>query len=75
VPPEGRARNGIIGESPTMAEILRIIERVADTPTTVLVTGESGTGKELDRHARSTRLESTRQARSSRSTAPPSPRT
>jgi two-component system response regulator AtoC len=47
VPPEGRARNSLIGESPTMAEIFRIIDKVADTPSTVLVTGESGTGKEL----------------------------
>ncbi|HEY1696323.1 MAG TPA: sigma-54 dependent transcriptional regulator [Polyangiaceae bacterium] len=40
-------RFGIIGTSPGIAELYAILERVADTPTTVLVTGESGTGKEL----------------------------
>jgi two-component system, NtrC family, response regulator AtoC len=41
------ARFGIIGSSPGIAELYAILERVADTPTTVLITGESGTGKEL----------------------------
>jgi two-component system response regulator AtoC len=41
------ARFGIIGVSPGIAELYAILERVADTPTTVLITGESGTGKEL----------------------------
>lgn len=37
----------IIGESPAIQEIYRIVEKVADTPSTILLTGESGTGKEL----------------------------
>src|SRR6202046_89403 len=41
------ARFGIIGSSPGIAELYAILERVADTPTTALITGESGTGKEL----------------------------
>ncbi len=41
----GRFR--IIGRSQPMMEIFKIIARIADTPSTVLVTGESGTGKEL----------------------------
>src|SRR5262249_2428290 len=41
----GRFR--IIGQSPRMQEIFAIIDKVAATPSTVLLTGESGTGKEL----------------------------
>jgi len=44
---DGRARAAIVGQSPQMQEIFKIIEKVADTPSTVLITGESGTGKEL----------------------------
>src|SRR5271166_1835055 len=41
------ARFGIIGGSPGITDLYNILERVADTPTTILITGESGTGKEL----------------------------
>lgn len=37
----------IIGTSARMQEVFRVIERVADTDSTVLLLGESGTGKEL----------------------------
>lgn len=37
----------IIGKSPEMMKIFDIIEKVKDTPTTVLLEGSSGTGKEL----------------------------
>ncbi|MBN1960155.1 MAG: sigma-54-dependent Fis family transcriptional regulator [Deltaproteobacteria bacterium] len=40
-------RYQIIGESSRMREIYGVIEKVAATPSTVLITGESGTGKEL----------------------------
>ncbi|HTM20043.1 MAG TPA: sigma-54 dependent transcriptional regulator [Kofleriaceae bacterium] len=40
-------RFGLIGESAQMHAIHDIIDKVADTPSTVLITGESGTGKEL----------------------------
>lgn len=39
--------SGIIGESSTLAEVFRMLHKVAPTDSTVLVTGESGTGKEL----------------------------
>ena len=38
---------GIIGGSPAMQEVHSMVERIAPTNSTVLVTGESGTGKEL----------------------------
>ncbi|MEW6410486.1 MAG: sigma-54 dependent transcriptional regulator [Nitrospirota bacterium] len=37
----------IIGESDAMKEVFSIIEKVADTDSTILIHGESGTGKEL----------------------------
>lgn len=37
----------IIGDGEQIQSVLRLIERVADSDSTVLVTGESGTGKEL----------------------------
>ncbi|MDY0151192.1 MAG: sigma 54-interacting transcriptional regulator [Candidatus Cloacimonas sp.] len=37
----------IIGTSPEMSKIFDIIDKVKDTPTTVLLEGPSGTGKEL----------------------------
>jgi len=39
--------DGIIGTSPALREVYKILEKVAPTDSTVLVTGESGTGKEL----------------------------
>jgi DNA-binding NtrC family response regulator len=37
----------IIGSAPKMQEVFKMIERVANTDSTILVLGESGTGKEL----------------------------
>ncbi len=37
----------IVGESPALQEVFHLMERVANTPATVLITGESGTGKEM----------------------------
>jgi len=36
-----------VGDSPRMHEFYRILEKVSDTDSTILITGESGTGKEL----------------------------
>ncbi len=38
---------GIIGRSPKMIELYKLISRVAGLDLTILITGESGTGKEL----------------------------
>jgi formate hydrogenlyase transcriptional activator len=37
----------IIGSSPALRETLSLVDKVAGTDTTVLITGETGTGKEL----------------------------
>jgi two-component system, NtrC family, response regulator AtoC len=39
--------NQIIGNAPPMQAVFKMIERVADTDSTILILGESGTGKEL----------------------------
>ncbi len=44
---DASGRSTIIGRTPSMRHIYALIEKVADSPTTVLITGESGTGKEL----------------------------
>ncbi|MBN2351349.1 MAG: sigma-54-dependent Fis family transcriptional regulator [Spirochaetales bacterium] len=38
---------GLIGESESMRQVFRAVEKAATAPATVLVSGESGTGKEL----------------------------
>jgi DNA-binding NtrC family response regulator len=52
--------DGIVTRSPKMQEVLRVIDRVSPTESSVLLLGESGTGKELVAraiHERSTRAE------------------
>jgi two-component system, NtrC family, response regulator HydG len=54
----GAPGDGLVGTSGAMREVTRMIDAVAYSATTVLVTGESGTGKELVAralHARSPR--------------------
>jgi formate hydrogenlyase transcriptional activator len=38
---------GIVGESPTLRHVLKLVETVAPSDSTVLLLGETGTGKEL----------------------------
>jgi two-component system, NtrC family, nitrogen regulation response regulator GlnG len=49
VPPlaEGDEKLPLIGRSPAMQEIYRVLARLMGTDLTVMITGESGTGKEL----------------------------
>jgi len=46
-PDNNLAIPGMVGDSLPMQEVYKLIGRVANSPTTVLITGESGTGKEL----------------------------
>jgi DNA-binding NtrC family response regulator len=41
------ARERIVGRSPELMKVFRIVEKVAATDSTVMIHGESGTGKEL----------------------------
>src|SRR5438105_12273170 len=42
-----RGPSRLIVEGPAMKEVLRVVQKVAPTNTTVLIEGESGTGKEV----------------------------
>ncbi len=42
-----KASREIVGRNPKILHILETVERIADSPATVLIGGESGTGKEL----------------------------
>ncbi len=45
---QGRYRfDKVVGSSDALRRVLALVERVAETDSTVLITGESGTGKEL----------------------------
>ena len=44
---ETKALPNMIGEHPKMMEVVKMINKIAPTSTTVLIYGESGTGKEL----------------------------
>ena len=39
--------DNVVGSSPKLRKVLRLIEQIRDTSVDVLITGESGTGKEL----------------------------
>jgi DNA-binding NtrC family response regulator len=43
----GTGISSIIGTSSQMQEVFKVISKIANSPSTVLITGESGTGKEL----------------------------
>jgi DNA-binding NtrC family response regulator len=41
------AERRVLGAHPSILQVLDVVDRIADTPATVLITGESGTGKSL----------------------------
>jgi DNA-binding NtrC family response regulator len=43
----GEAESGWIGDSEKMRDVRSLVEKVAPTPSTVLITGESGTHKKV----------------------------
>ncbi len=42
-----KVRSGIVGAAPVMRAVFEVVDQVAPSRATVLITGESGTGKEL----------------------------
>lgn len=43
----GARRAGLVGDSPAIQDVVRLVARAAPSPATILITGESGTGKEV----------------------------
>ena len=46
-PLETAKESGIVGRSPAILELMEMVEKIARTNSSVLITGETGTGKEL----------------------------
>jgi len=59
-PSDGPRFGELVGHAPAMREVVSMVQRIASSTASVLVTGESGTGKELI--ARAIHYNSTRAA-------------
>ncbi|MDD5719412.1 MAG: sigma-54 dependent transcriptional regulator [Candidatus Krumholzibacteria bacterium] len=44
---KNKSKQQIIGQSPRMRSVFKMIDKIAATPATVMINGDSGTGKEL----------------------------
>ena len=63
--------DGLVGTSRVMRDLFHLLETVAPTSSTVLISGETGTGKELAARAHPSQQPAPRRTASSRSTAAP----
>ena len=65
----------MVARDPAMQAVMALADQIAGSDASILITGESGVGKEVMARYVHAQVAAAPSARSSRSTAPPSPRT